>query len=274
MRVLFGLPMGREFACCGPGVGDQAAIDAGGVLVDVTQRHLFLGYFPTLVLLPCRADEVVLTIGAQPRGDGEWRGHVSDRQASGRMLCRHELDLGGFGLYRGVDSENRRPSREQIGQRLADRRDPPHVGDQGIDPQSAFRMRLLYRVPRAVDVLTVPTAKGINRFPVDLHGVVGDVAYLSLRVGARSSAQLLKANQAILAAMPLEHAESVYALGPNHVRDGGPGAYTPPDEALGVWELSGIEQVFSAGAHELFRMRARVVRPIIQPERRLFHWRA
>ena len=274
-QILVGTRHAQEYLCVSPFAGAVASIDAAGVPVDVTHRHVFLGYLPTLVALPCRADEVLLTVSDGPMaGDAEWRGHVTERAATGRVLlqCRRELPWGG--LYEGVDGQEFTLGvRGRIAHRVLAARHPPSVGNSAIDPAAALRMRVLYTLARPVDLVTVGTASGFNRFPVDLHGVVGSHAVFSLRKGASSAEQVERAGRLVLAAMPIGHAAAVYAQGPNHMRESvpldaggrevggtpgiakaaGPFAGLPvPGHALGWWLVEGIEAIFAAGEHQIF----------------------
>jgi hypothetical protein len=159
-------------------------------------------------------------------------------------------------------------------------RHPPRAGETRLTAGESQRNRALYAIPRAVDLCTVVIGDGCNRFPVDLHGAIGDAWFLSLRRGTRSLAQVLEARRALVAAMPAEAAAEVYALGPSHRAE--PRAIDPseprsaggipvPTGALGWWEIVIGGVALELGEHVVLHGRELASRAIPPRACRLHH---
>lgn len=266
-RLLLGTAHEREFLATEPFAGLGAWTDAG----DVTTEHLHLGYRPTLVALETAAETVVLHVGEI----------APVRNAVASLTLQRRAAIGSAGIFEATRGTGEVLGlRGALAHRLLELRHPPRVGEDRLSPAEAARNRALYAVPRAVDLATVALGDRANRFPLDLHGAIGETWLVSLRRGARSLEQVLEARRVLVAAMPASHAREVYALGPGHRSepreiDAGearsPGGVPVPAGALGWWELAIEGTALAVGEHVVLHGRAVAAASLAEGARRLHH---
>ena len=237
----------------------------GGEWRDVSEAHRFIGYAPMLLVLPDRGERGVLFVGGEGSSGERWEGEPVPNGATGMIAVRrHSGFSAGEALYVGIRGEERmlrgwRRVGARVGERLAER-------DAAIplDANAQCQIRVAYSVPRVIALATVATGAGVNRFPTDLHGADGAAGYVvSLRVGSRSGEQVRAAGGLLLSHPPFSAAKAVYAMGRNHMREGGersgrevasPRHGLPfPDGSVGWMELALKETMPPVGIHLLHR---------------------
>ena len=200
--------------------------------LDVTATHLFIGYSPLIMAVPftgvdgaARADEICLSFDATGFGiDTRWRGFPASGASIARLHLRRIGErrmgesqvvfyAGVFGWHRMLGAFHR--VMNDWLQRL--KKKPP--GNVALHGNLYEQVRIAYAVPRIISLVSVGDAAGMNLFPTDLHGPVGETHYVSsLRVGGLACEQVETARRIVISQVDAAAFQAVYRLGKNHMK--------------------------------------------------------
>jgi len=282
LRKFNGLHYTREYLCFAEGSLSQPLfvylVAGGQVFKDITNRHLFVGYCP-LVLVFCKSDlpdaeeEIELVFSPSSILPNETI-PVKDALARLRLVKRQEQAAGDEPIvyYEGVAGSHRflSPFQQWIGG-LINNWYNKRPGNVFLNNELYRQVQIAYSVPRVISLITVKGDDRANLFPTDLHGRINASHYLvSLRSGGKACEQVKHSRRILISRMPAEKAGLVYSLGKNHMQETRAVADLPFDQQLSAamnWpvpegSLSGIELELAGstiyGVHEvlLFRILA------------------
>jgi hypothetical protein len=234
---LTGIGTGQEYLCLAlEDVTDTFSVHLttrlDGRSLDVTATHLFLGYSPLIMAVPftgadgpARADEICLSFDATAFGiDTRWRSFPASAVSIARLHLRRIGErrmgesqvvfyAGVFGWHRMLGAFHR--VMNDWLQRL--KKKPP--GNVALQGNLYEQVRIAYAVPRIISLVSVGDAAGMNLFPTDLHGPVGETHYVSsLRVGGRACEQVETARRIVMSEVDAAAFQAVYRLGKNHMK--------------------------------------------------------
>lgn len=204
--------------------------------LDVTQRHLFVGYKPLVIAitLPSRepqqafdhADTICLNFHHQPfTADSRWAGFATDSKAVARLALKriYEKTLGDDRvlLYEGVQGRHSFISPwHQFVNRQRERLKPHAAGNIDLPGNLHDMVRIAYAVPRIIPLITLCEDGRMNMFPTDLHGPVSSKFYISsLRLNGKANSQVERLKKLALSYMEVQAFREVYALGKNHMQE-------------------------------------------------------
>jgi len=249
----------------------------GTKCIEVTSRHLLLGYKPLLIGI--RLDEAssgladVQTIclsftNGEFKPGRQWRGFWTTVHCLARLqLSRMKDDLGLTGLivFKGEFGEQSfLPVHQALANRVADRIRRKPGSEANLKGNQYDQVRVAYSIPRAISVITVNDGELLNFFPTDLHGQAADDVYVSsLRIGGMACNQVESLTRIVISHVEVKAFRETYALGKNHMKplrpaqsfgevrfssDSGIPVYPNATDYL---ELDRIAQ-WDAGIHRLF----------------------
>jgi flavin reductase (DIM6/NTAB) family NADH-FMN oxidoreductase RutF len=245
-------------------------------VIDVTDRHVMLGYKPLIIAIVFNEDEqaaaneaeICLTFTHGPfRCGAPWRNFPG-----GPSLARLELRKidqpfakKGLCMFVGVHGEHRFLN---IFQNLASRvyssfRRKP-ASEANLDGNVYDQVRIAYSIPRVISVITVKDDDLLNFFPTDLHGSLGADHYVSsLRIGGMACSQVETLRRLVIAKVDVASFRKTYALGANHMKSPQPAGHFEASEltspsgipiypsATSYLELD-LAQSLDIGIHRLF----------------------
>ncbi|HWA34155.1 MAG TPA: hypothetical protein VG737_08505 [Cyclobacteriaceae bacterium] len=224
-RILTGLTVPQEYICVDKN-GFQSppsvflVIDSVTTPIDVTDRHVFIGYKPVIIalILP----DLVTRLEKCQHIRLEFRQGV---QVIATLLLQREktMLIGSTPIiyYVAVNGAHSFLSPfHRLINRLRQLLKKAKPGNVALDGNLYDQVRIVYCVPRVIAVITVGTADNMNMFPTDLHGALTDEYYISsLRIGGAATRQIEGNGKIALARVDASAFRLVYALGPNHMRE-------------------------------------------------------
>jgi hypothetical protein len=204
----------------------QAYIVRGGLIrEEITDRHLFVGYHPLILALPCSVatpDAVVdICFFQQPQPiDANVRSAEVVASLRAERIYVQTLEGIQIAYYRGISSRHRflNPVQQWIiglQNELYNRK----RGNVFLHHRLYRQVQIAYALPRTISLITVGGEGLYNLFPTDLHGQVNGQHYLlSLRSTGKACAQVLAAQHILLTEVDAAIYREVYALGKNHMQ--------------------------------------------------------
>ncbi len=188
--------------------------------MDVTDRHVFVGYKPVIIAF---AQSDIVDSQEPPQNiELEFR---HQKKVIGSLLLQkeHVVKIGEVPtiFYRATKGVHTfiNPFHKlinQVRQRLASRK----PGNVTLNGNLYDQVRIAYCIPRVIGVITVGASDRMNMFPTDLHGSVSNGYYVSsLRIGGSATHQVEQAGKIALSKMDTLTFRDVYSLGPNHMRE-------------------------------------------------------
>lgn len=204
--------------------------------LDVTQRHLFVGYKPLIIAITLplqepqqifdRADTICLNFHQHPfTANNRWEGFVTDSKAVARLELKriYEKVLGDDRVlfYEGVQGRHSFINFwHQFVNRQRERIRPNPVGNVNLPGNLHDMVRIAYAVPRIIPLITLCEGEKMNMFPTDLHGPVSPKFYISsLRLNGKANSQVDRLKKLALSYMDVQAFKDVYALGKNHMQE-------------------------------------------------------
>lgn len=192
----------------------KVILKSGQATVDVTLKHLFLGYKPILIGIP-------RSIMATIKGKCELQFFTKDKLCGNIELSQLAIDHPSIILFEGKSAKHNLLSFPQMFiefiKHLKANKDHPLYPDKNLYNQT----RVAYSFPRKINVIVVKKDNQYNIFPTDLHGeILGDNLYIiSLRENGKAYSQVMEADHITLSTVPSEMFESIYQLGKNHMQE-------------------------------------------------------
>jgi hypothetical protein len=241
-KLLTGLAIPQEYVCV-PLENFQQPLSVFLTLpgkdffLDVTGKHLFLGYKPLIIAIVLSLDEhanaavsreemICLNFAARHfTPDHLWNTFLSTKNS----LCRLALKKIGEKVmksqqvifYEGQYGEHSflSPLHQFVNyQRERFRKAIP--GNVALAGNLYDQVRIAYAIPRIISLITITDGRGMNMFPTDLHGPVGKKFYISsLRKGGKANAQVEQNKKLALSKIDIDDFKDVYALGKNHMME-------------------------------------------------------
>lgn len=204
-----------------------------GDSIDVTKRHVFLGYKPLLIAIVLTKEEEIIfnrkdvcfTFSYKKcELDIAWNGFPSDKNGVAKLLLS-KIDQRNLGdskivFYRGTEGQHFFIPfwHQRINNLLEQLRRKPQ-GNIGLDGNLYEQVRIAYSIPRLISMVTVFDGTLMNLFPTDLHGMVGTSFYLSsLRMGGEACQQVERQRSAVIAEVDSSDYRRAYTLGKQHMK--------------------------------------------------------
>jgi flavin reductase (DIM6/NTAB) family NADH-FMN oxidoreductase RutF len=201
-------------------------------IIDVTSRHLMLGYKPLMIAIPLddtdRERQSVSRIclsftGGEFKPGGRWRGFNTAANSIARLTLSRMNDglkVPGLAIFAGEYGEHSfLPLHQAWANRLSDLIRTKPGSDANLEGNPYKQARIAYSVPRTISVVTVKDGDLLNYFPTDLHGAFGSDQYLSsLRIGGLACDQVQRTSRIVISTVDVEAFRQTYALGKNHMR--------------------------------------------------------
>ena len=216
-RLLLGSRFPEEYLCVAEdGYQDSLEFKLHSRMgeIDVTTRHLLLGYSPVLLGIDpgCFGSQNVppdVTILVNT-GSGKRLAHLELKlQEPASPLCLYEVTESGHRFL---------PLVQQLMQRLLDRRKRNQSGNVPLNRIQYDAVRIAYALPRRISLVSLGGNSGYNLFPTDLHGRCGTVYVDSLRREGLAAAQVQEAGRIVLSHVEPSAYRMAYRLGRNHMQ--------------------------------------------------------
>lgn len=204
--------------------------------VEVTKSHLLLGYKPLVVAIVCdqnltvgelleKEETICLHFGQLDfEANARWSNFGADKKSTARIIL-HRIEKKILGtatvyLYEGVHGEHDFISRwHQWVNALYEGVKIQRAGNIKLPGNLYEQVRIAYSIPRTVSIITVSDRDGINMFPTDLHGAVGEEFYIgSLRIGGMANHQVEQLKRIVISEVDAKCYREAYLLGQNHMR--------------------------------------------------------
>jgi hypothetical protein len=238
-RMLTGISIKQEYLCLAledftDGFSVHLTTRHDDQASDVTASHVFLGYSPLVLAVPfadaqaesmaAHADEICLTFTRQAfSSDHRWRNFPSSRAGIARLhlkqIATRRIGQQRVNFYEGVHGWHRLlgPFHRTANRWWQTLKKKP-AGNVTLSPNLYEQVRIAYSLPRIISLVSVGDAAGMNLFPTDLHGPVGEEHYLSsLRVGGCAREQVRQFRRIVISEVSATEFKSVYRLGKNHM---------------------------------------------------------
>jgi len=201
-------------------------------VIDVTSRHLFLGYKPLLIAIPPddaggelqSANQICLSFTHGEFKPGEqWRGFNSHANSIARLQLSQmtdDLKFPGLSIFAGEFGEQSfLPTRQALANKLVDALSRKPASEANVTGNLYEQVRIAYCSPRPISVITVKDDDLQNFFPTDLHGSLGSEFYLSsLRVGGMACEQVEHVRRLVISKVDVTSFRKTYSLGRNHMK--------------------------------------------------------
>lgn len=232
-HLLTGLTVPQEYICVDKGrfqntVSVFLVVDPASPRIDVTNRHVFIGYKPVIMAL--MLPDTVARLEKHPNVRMEF---CHGQNVIATLVLRKDriMLIGSTPIifYQGVGGKHAfiHPL-HQIVDRLRQRLKKSKPDNVALPGTLYDQVRIAYCVPREIGIITVGTSESMNMFPTDLHGIVTDDYYISsLRIGGAATQQVERNGKIVLATVDGSAFRAVYALGPNHMHEPVPNTALP-----------------------------------------------
>lgn len=193
------------------------------VISNVTQQHLFVGYSPLILAFTgIELPENIHLIFAQGQLLPNEIFFKKDAIASLKLSRIKQAAAGASTLsfYEGTNGRHffQTPLQQLVGS-IINRLFNKKPGNVYLHADLYRQVQIAYAVPRGISLITAGDGKQFNLFPTDLHGPIGEDAYvISLRSGGKALEQVTAAAQIVISEVHCNMYKTVYALGKNHMR--------------------------------------------------------
>ena len=190
-----------------------------GLIADVSEKHLLLGYKPVLIGIPL--DETAY-LAVKEKGTLLFT-------YQGKKIAELELEKifskstngSAFVLFQSLNGKHQLISK--FYQRLNNFRERLRRKKEGnifLEKNLYDQVRIGYAVPRTISMVTVSDGEKFNLFPTDLHGSINQDYYVdSLRIDGNAGKQVESAGRMIISEVDAQFFREAYSLGKNHMAD-------------------------------------------------------
>jgi hypothetical protein len=203
-------------------------VDPASPRIDVTHRHVFIGYKPVIISLILPDNVARLEKYSDVRLE-----FCHGQDAIATLVLRKDrvMLIGSTPIifYQAVNGKHSfiNPF-YQIVDRLRQSLKKSKPGNVALPGNLYDQVRVAYCVAREIGIITVGTSQSMNMFPTDLHGILTDDYYISsLRIGGAATQQVERNGKIVLATVEASAFGAVYALGPNHMHEPAPDSAFP-----------------------------------------------
>jgi hypothetical protein len=227
-RILFGYTISQEYVCLDDKIQSpfNVLLNADPHPVDVTTRHLLLGYKPLIIGLVTsdelqlhNTNKIKLSFSYQQRTVAQLT--LSRVPNAGENETNVVLFMGTHGSHKFLSQWH------QINNRLKERFKLFSKGNVFLPMNLYEQVRIAYSLPRQIAIVTLGKDGLFNMFPTDLHGHAGERFYIgSLRKDGKACEQVMTYKNICLSTVPLSWKDNAYLLGKNHMKE--PGALNEP----------------------------------------------
>lgn len=237
-KLLTGLTVPQQYVCLSlEDFPDPLSVFLSGKgidqTLDVTSRHLFLGYKPLIIAIVFSSgidtvsgqDLVRLDFVHRESIEDSWKGlsesenclatliarRIFSKTLNGQEIVFYEGDHGSHRFINGF---------HQLINNLREKLRKNTPNNVSLPGNLHDQVRIAYAVPRIIALISLGQGNKMNMFPTDLHGPSGDEFYISsLRHGGKANNQVEDTGKLVLSFMPVEEYRTVYTLGKNHMQD-------------------------------------------------------
>ena len=295
LRKINGLHYSHEYLCFAkesfPDTIHVYLVNNDRVNKDITNCHAFVGYSPLIFAIPSGEipedpENLQLVFSHAALAPNET---FPQKDALARLQIKriHQQTVGtdSIGYYEGVHGTHRFLSGfQQWINGLINNWYNNKPGNVFLPNELYRQVQIAYSVPRIISLITIKIGEGVNLFPTDLHGPVGEDHYIiSLRSGGKACEQVKQAGRLLLSQVDAKQAATVYSLGKNHMqglkkvddlpfsKENIDGLDWPiPQGAISCQELELLEST-TIGIHEIHLFRIRAKRILNTEAERLAH---
>ena len=287
-----GLHFSREYVCFAlESFPDPIRVyqeQDGHIIKEFTGAHLFVGYSPLVFVIPGNeAPEKLQLLFSHATYSPNEAFLQKDALAILQLKRIHQQTVGtdSIGYYEGVHGTHRFLSGfQQWINGLINNWYNKKPGNVFLPNELYRQVQIAYSVPRIISLITIKIGEGVNLFPTDLHGPVGEYHYIiSLRTGGKACEQVKQAGRLLLSQVDAKQAATVYSLGKNHMEELKTVSDLPfskenidgldwpiPQGAISCQELELLEST-TIGIHEIHLFRIRAKRILNTEAERLAH---
>jgi hypothetical protein len=249
---------------------------------DITNRHLFVGYYPLVFAFsladPPSSIEIIFSQQVlQPNEIFTTKDALATLELS--LIKKQKTDNVDFVYYEATHGRHHFLSAfHQFISSLHNRLFNKKPGNVFLHDNLYRQVQIAYSVPRIISLITVGGNSLFNLFPTDLHGPIDEEHYIiSLRTGGKACSQVEDTGKLLITQMHYKAYKMVYGLGKNHMqhlkaKDNFPfGGYLSekfnlplPHLAISYKELMLLDS-FTYGIHKIFLLKIIAYRQL-QPE--------
>jgi hypothetical protein len=224
-----GLYYRQEYLCVDSGTyGDTLhafLVDSGRVGEEVTKTHAFVGYNPVVIALPAHqideaTDDIQMVFTSALLHAGELPAKKEIVASLGLKRIRiFSEGAPAIHFFEAVNGEHRFLSafhQEIIS--LHNHWFQQTAGNVFLGRNLYRQVQVAYSIPRQLCLITVAPGGGVNLFPTDLHGPIGNYYVISLRHAGKACEQVCAAETIRLSGVTPDSYKEVYRLGKNHMQ--------------------------------------------------------
>lgn len=273
-----GLHYPQEYLCLARESFEQPLyiylIKKGQVIEDITNHHLFVGYYPLVFALQVSPglakilpDIIDLAFTAAPLQPNAF---FSKKDAIAWLTLK-KINQPVTGddhpwYFEGLKGKHQflSPFHQWI-IHLNNRLSNKKAGNIFLKDNLYTQVQIAYSVPRNISLITVAENGRYNLFPTDLHGQADDQHYIiSLRHEGKACQQVIQTRKILITQVQSHFYRTVYALGKNHMQEFREKSHFPfgdsvssllqlplPESAIFYRELE-LRESFIHGIHRLF----------------------
>jgi len=191
---------------------------------DLTDSHLFVGYYPLIIAISCEKNSSLNNL-LQNKNDIETVfGESQDKIYAQLMLKKINtivFDEVTLYLFEGVKGSHRFLSKFHI---LTNNLKYKLTAEKKINiylkGNLYEQVKIAYSIPRKILLVSLGMNNMFNIFPTDINGRIGKQNFvISLRKNGKANKQVKELKKIVLSEMSAYTCKEVYALGVNHIKD-------------------------------------------------------
>jgi flavin reductase (DIM6/NTAB) family NADH-FMN oxidoreductase RutF len=191
---------------------------------DLTDGHLFIGYFPLIIAISCEKNSSLIDLLQSKNLIKIVFGEFKDKIIAQLILKKinilefNEVQL--F-LFEGVNGSHRFLSKFYIltnslkYKLTADKKTNIYLKGNLYE-----QVKIAYSIPRKISLVSLGNNNKFNIFPTDINGRIGKQNFvISLRKNGKANMQVKELKKIVLSEMAVDAYKGVYSLGVNHTKD-------------------------------------------------------
>lgn len=200
-----------------------AWIVSNNQVIDITDRHLFVGYHPLIFALRSLKETTLANELDVFFTDREFYPNemIKEKDAIAKLSFNKIRQLDELLFYEGQKGDHGFISK--FHQSILDWQNRLYNNKPGnvyLPGNLLKQVQIAYSVPRTISLITVSDGQFYNLFPSDLHGQVDEGHYIvSLRQRGKAAKQVESTKKILVSEIHSSEFKTAYGLGKNHMQE-------------------------------------------------------
>ena len=191
---------------------------------DLTDIHLFVGYYPLIIAISCEKNSSLNDLLQNKNNIKTVLGESKDKfyaQLILKNISTIEFDEVTLFLFEGVKGSHRFLSKFHI---LTNSLKYKLTAEKKINiylkGNLYEQVKIAYSIPRKISLVTLGKNNMFNIFPTDINGRIDKQNFvISLRKNGKANKQVKELKKIVFSEMSADTCKEVYSLGVNHIKD-------------------------------------------------------